>query len=159
MLGAAPWPSRNMGQTIMELHSVRVLVSLKYLWILETQKDHAKCRTTNPMNDNNQTFPSATRASLVAQLVKNLPAMLETWVWSLGWEDPLEKGKATHSSILVKSLSAWDWMSSLTGRMLLDKKLSWNLTCFLSTSNSQLLGREILHLSLIVVPEDFYAGH
>ena len=31
--------------------------------------------------------------------VKNLPAMWETWVWSLGWEDPLEKGKATHSSI------------------------------------------------------------
>ena len=37
---------------------------------------------------------------LVAQLVKNLPAMWETWVLSLGWEDPLEKGKATHSSIL-----------------------------------------------------------
>ena len=40
-------------------------------------------------------------ASLVAQLVKNLPAMWETWVRSLGWEDPLEKGKATHSSILA----------------------------------------------------------
>ena len=36
-------------------------------------------------------------ASLI--LVKNLPAMQETWVQSLGWEDPLEKGKATHSSI------------------------------------------------------------
>ena len=40
-------------------------------------------------------------ASLVAQLVKNLSAMWETWVPSLGWEDLLEKGKATHSSILV----------------------------------------------------------
>ena len=40
-------------------------------------------------------------ASLVAQLVKNLPAVWETWVRSLGWEDPLEKGKATHSSILA----------------------------------------------------------
>ena len=40
-------------------------------------------------------------ASLVAQLVKNLPAMQETWVRSLGWEDPLEKEKATHSSILA----------------------------------------------------------
>ena len=40
-------------------------------------------------------------ASLVAQLVKNPPAMRETWVRSLGWEDPLEKGKATHSSILA----------------------------------------------------------
>ena len=40
-------------------------------------------------------------ASLVAQLVKNLPTMRETWVHSLRWEDPLEKGKATHSSILA----------------------------------------------------------
>ena len=40
-------------------------------------------------------------ASLVAQLVKNPPAMRETWVQSLGWEDPLEKGKATHYSILA----------------------------------------------------------
>ena len=40
-------------------------------------------------------------SSLVAQLVKNLPAMRETWVGSLGWEDPLEKGKATHSNILA----------------------------------------------------------
>ena len=39
-------------------------------------------------------------ASPVAQLVKNSPAMWETWVWSLGWKDPLEKGKVTHSSIL-----------------------------------------------------------
>ena len=41
------------------------------------------------------------QASLVAQLVKNPPAMLQTWVWSLGWEDPLEKGTTTHSSILA----------------------------------------------------------
>ena len=40
-------------------------------------------------------------ASLVAQLVKNAPAMWETWVLSLGWEDPLEKEKATRSSILA----------------------------------------------------------
>ena len=40
-------------------------------------------------------------ASLVAQLVKNSPAVWETWVRSLGWEDPLKKGKATHSSILA----------------------------------------------------------
>ena len=40
-------------------------------------------------------------ASLVAQLLKSLPAMWETWVRSLGWENALEKGKATHSSILA----------------------------------------------------------
>ena len=45
--------------------------------------------------------PTYLWASLVAQLVKNLPAMQETWVRSLGWEDNLEKGKATHSSILA----------------------------------------------------------
>ena len=37
----------------------------------------------------------------MAQTIKNLPAMQETWVQSLGWEDPLEKGKATYSSILA----------------------------------------------------------
>ena len=40
-------------------------------------------------------------ASPVAQLVKNWPAIRETWVWFLGWEYPLGKGKATHSSILA----------------------------------------------------------
>ena len=38
---------------------------------------------------------------MVAQTLKNLPAMRESWVQSLGWEDPLEKGMATHSSILA----------------------------------------------------------
>ena len=41
------------------------------------------------------------RVCLVAQLVKNLPAMQEAWFRTLGWENPLEKGKATHSSILA----------------------------------------------------------
>ena len=45
--------------------------------------------------------PLSMRASLVAQRLKRLPAMRETWVWSLGWEDPLEKEMATHSSILA----------------------------------------------------------
>ena len=51
-------------------------------------------------------------SSLVAQMVKNLPAMQETWVRPLGWEDPLEKGMATHSSIL-----AWriPWTEKLGG--------------------------------------------
>ena len=46
-------------------------------------------------------------ASLVAQLVKKPPAVWESWVRSLGWEDPLEEGKATHSSILGLPL----WLS------------------------------------------------
>ena len=46
-------------------------------------------------------YHCVSRASLVAQLVKNPPAMQETWVRSLGWEDLLEKGKATKSSVLA----------------------------------------------------------
>ena len=49
-----------------------------------------------------QPFPWA---SLVAQMVKNPPAMRETWVQSLGWKDPLEKGKAAHCSIAVAEAS------------------------------------------------------
>ena len=45
------------------------------------------------------------KPSLVAQLVQNLPAVQETWVRSLGWEDPLEKEMATHSSILAWKIS------------------------------------------------------
>ena len=52
------------------------------------------------------------RASLVAQLVKNPPAMPETWVRSLGWEDPLEKGKVTLSSILTWRIP---WTVKFTG--------------------------------------------
>ena len=44
-------------------------------------------------------------ASLVDQMVKDPPAMQETWVRSLGWEDPLEEGMATHSSVLVWRIS------------------------------------------------------
>ena len=60
-------------------------------------------------------------ASLVAQLVKNLPAMRETWVRSLGWEDSLEKGKVTHSSIL-----AWrmPWTVQSMGLKRVGKQLS-----------------------------------
>ena len=53
------------------------------------------------------------QASLVAQPVKNLPAMMETWVWSLGWEDSLEKGTATRSSILALPASESFPMSQL----------------------------------------------
>ena len=54
-----------------------------------------------PKGPYNRGLPSNPRASLVAQTVKNLPAMQETQVRSLCWEDPLEKGMATHSSILA----------------------------------------------------------
>ena len=51
-------------------------------------------------------------ASLVAQLVKNLPVMQVTWIQSPGWEAPLEKGKATHSSIQAWRIQATQSMGS-----------------------------------------------
>ena len=79
---------------------------LQYSW-LENSMDRgawwatvhgvAKSRTRL----SNFTFKLWSRASLVAQRLKRLPGMWETWVRSLGWEDPLEKEIATHSSILA----------------------------------------------------------
>ena len=58
------------------------------------------------------TLLSINGASLVAQTVKNLPAMLESWVWCLDWEDPLEEGMVTHSNILVLEVP---WTEDLVG--------------------------------------------
>ena len=78
-----------------------------------------------------------TKASLVAQTVKNPPAMRETWVWSLGWEDPLENGMATHSSILAWKIprtvySPWDCKESDTAEPLSLSTLIKNLGVFIS---------------------------
>ena len=58
--------------------------------------------------------PSKQKDSLVAQTIKNPPAMHETWVGSLGWEDPLEESMATHSSILAWRIS---WVEESGGLM------------------------------------------
>ena len=68
-------------------------------------------------------------ASLVAQLVKNSPAMRQTWVRSVGWEDPLEKGKATHSSIPASRIpwtSWWGHKESDTTEWLTLSLFTWN---------------------------------
>ena len=61
-------------------------------------------------------------------MIKNLPAMQETWVQSLGWEDPLEEGMATHSSIL-----AW--------RIPMDRGAWWNTVYGLTKSRTQLTAK------------------
>ena len=57
--------------------------------------------TTKPPIHVHHLVSFVTHNSLIDQLVKNLPGMRETWVQYLGWEDPLEKGKATHFSNLA----------------------------------------------------------
>ena len=72
-------------------------------------------------------------ASLVAQLVKNPPAMKETWVQSLGQEDPLEKRMATHSSILAWRIPWMDrgaWKASPWGHKELDPTEQLTLSLF-----------------------------
>ena len=75
-------------------------------------------------------------ASLVAHLVKNLPAMWETWVQSLGWEDPLEKRKSTHSSILAGRIpwtavhrfaKSWTRLSDFHFHFLGEKNKEWDV--------------------------------
>ena len=75
-------------------------------------------------------------ASLVAQLVKNPPAVQETWVQSLGWEDPLEEGMATHSTILAWRIpmergTCWTTVHGVTK--------SWNITEWLSTAEHEII--------------------
>ena len=80
-----------------------IFVVSKYIsqWMLFTKK--LNCNFTMMMSDRNylNQVIKVNITSLVAQLVNNAPAMQETWVWGLDWEDPLEKGKATHSIILA----------------------------------------------------------
>ena len=82
-------------------------------------------------------------ACLVAQLVKNPPVMWETWVWSLGWEDPLEKGKATHSSVLAwrfhELYSPWGHKESDTTEWL---HFDFSLSCIGEGNTPVFLPRE-----------------
>ena len=77
------------------------------------------------------------RASLVAQLVKNPPAMGETWVQPLGWEDPLEEGMATHSSILVWRIPVdrGAWRATVKGLQRVRHDLATERKCILSSDH------------------------
>ena len=84
------------------------------------------------------------RASLVAQMVKNLPAMQKTWVCSLGWEDPLEEGMTTHSSVLPWRIpmnrGAW-WAPVHGGRLSTEQHSTWFLATTITSNKSSLAGR------------------
>ena len=67
----------------------------KGIWVHYSPKGHKQSDMPEHTHDNCILF----RASLVAQMVKNLPVKQETWVQSLGWKDLLEKGMVTHSTV------------------------------------------------------------
>ena len=112
-LFATPWTAAH--QPSLSITNSRSLLKLLSIESMILSKHFILC---HPLLLHFQSFPASgsfpmsrsftsdhhtikNKASLVAQLVKNPPAMQETWVQSLGWEDPLEKGKATHSSTLA----------------------------------------------------------
>ena len=76
-------------------------IKLENLWLLSLQFIKAFFNIFDKVTKFKYRFLGKKWASMVAQLVKNLPAIGETWVRSLGWEDPLEQVMATHSSILA----------------------------------------------------------
>ena len=87
-----PWTARRSNQSLLkEINTEYSLEGLKLQYYSHEMQRADSVEKTLMLG----------RASLVVQLVKNPPAMWETWVQSLGWEDPLEKGKATHSSIVA----------------------------------------------------------
>ena len=83
-----------------------------YTWYSRSKCISRKYKMYFPLLALNSILSPPSVPSVVAQMVKNLPAMQETWARSLGWEDPLEEGMATHSSIL-----AWriPWTKELVG--------------------------------------------
>ena len=91
-------------------------------------------------------FCSCSRASLKAQMVMNLPAMHKTWVWSLGWEDPLGKGIATHSSIL-----AWriPWREEPGGLQSMGSQRVWYN--WMPNTKEQKDSGTIRHLLIIII--------
>ena len=87
-------------------------------------------------------------ASLVAHMVKNLPAMQETWVWSLGQEDPLEKGMATHCSILAWSILWTEKPGGLQPMGPQKIRLNW-ATVTVIVQRSRIKGGHIIYIDLV----------
>ena len=87
-------------------------------------------------------------ASLVAHMVKNLPAMQETWVWSLGQEDPLEKGMATHCSILAWSILWTEKPGGLQSMGPQKIRLNW-ATVTVIVQRSRIKGGHIIYIDLV----------
>ena len=83
---------------------------------------------------------------LVAQIVKNLPSVQETWVRSLGWEDPLEKGMATHSSILAWRIPWTEEPGGLQSRGHKESDTTEQLSQRLRRASGP--GRAVLHCSV-----------
>ena len=102
----------------------------------------------DPLEKGSATHFPFSWASLVAQLVKKPPAMLETWVRSLGWEDLLEKGKATHSSIL-------DWRIPWTSWSMESQRFRYDWATFTITVQSTVSKARWANLTRLSIEHDY----
>ena len=89
----------DLGYCLVSFH-FSINDSLYFLYRNRRNRETKKTLRHTENKQQNGRYIRLARATLVAQTVKNLPAMQVTWVQFLGWEDPLEEGMATHSSIL-----------------------------------------------------------
>ena len=80
----------------------------------------------------------------MSQLVKNPPAMRDTWVWSLGWEDPLKKGKITHSSILAWRIPCFTFKGNSGRLYFLISKITADCDCSHEIKRHLLLWRKVM---------------
>ena len=95
-------------------------------------------------------------ASMVAQLVKNTPAMRETWFQSLGWEDPLEKGMATHSSILAWRIPWTEEPGGVTNTFNVDTQWNAKTVSFLNFRSPSPYSSRKLNNTVVQVNENLF---
>ena len=116
MLWTQFWPCSFWGSRISQVHAYEHDYEGSREWIKKSTEDNTQGTPGVSwflITFKKMSFSSCclyTRASLLAQKVKNLPAVRDTWVQSPGWEDPLEKGIATHVSIVAWRIS-WNAQS------------------------------------------------
>ena len=112
-------PPSDRGRYLAMYMAIEMQIKMRYYWHItglakvlkfdDTQYDLKECKLVNNLvipikitfDQVISLLEAYCRTSLVAQRLKRLPGMQETWVWSLGWEEPLEKEMATHSSTLT----------------------------------------------------------
>ena len=99
------------------------------------------------------------RASLVAQMVKNLPAVQETWVQSLGWEDPQAKGMATHSNILARRIPWTEEPGKLQSMGLQRVRHDWATNIFISWMCCSTMSRSVSGIKTIPCAQHFQPGN
>ena len=120
--GCLLWPVRFLGKTLIAFALIHPILQGQICLLPRCFLTSYFCNILKNRQTKMRYHYPFRRAPLVTQLVNNPPAMQETWVWSMGWEDPLEKGMAAHSSILA-------WRIPWTTVHVVTKSRTWLSNC------------------------------